>query len=284
MAYENNDKLSTVESSAARCLRLIQSIQESGHGLQTKNRHKCRMLASQFEAMSRMLYEIASYEPKKKMSQAHSGDEVDVLDDLDDIVDSSEENNSEYSAKMILHSFAVRLKLCAQVGLDTVEMNRFADVVSLWYHTRYLPECPNPNFRYRADRICEWIDALILCYGAYMQSGKCTEFLSKMRDWVVVVSRDDGELWQLPYFVSSFITSQNVEDFTCEAILVERIFKKAIYDDSFYPMRMHTVEDKVLTYYPELAGKSVEDLLGLIHHPLATTSSFDASKYQEVAP
>ena len=186
------------------------------------------------------------------------------------------------SAKQLVGMFSAKLKEGAELqGTSTgiIQVNQFWQLLNSWYQTRFTPETRNPNFHFKANRIHEWIDLLIIAAGHALHDGLFPAFVSDMNAWIANLNTEQDEGWILPY---SVMRMQRLSKGCCtrEAVLIEDMIKPYLYDWNFYPQDLHSVYKIVIT----TGGFSDDDLQfdAIIRDcpKLLRTSSFDPTKYQ----
>lgn len=193
---------------------------------------------------------------------------------------------SRYSPKKIVSTFSKRIQKLAESEEGTssgiLQVNQFCQLLNSWYQTRYTPDVRNPEFKFKSDRIHEWVDLLMLAAGQAMHRGLFPAFLSDMNTWIESIPRDRENIWSLPY---SVMQMNNIDASCCtqEAVLLEIMIKPSLYDKSFYPDERTSIHEIVITN-----SKFTEDDLKIDKiiqdcPKLIVTSSFDASKYREEA-
>lgn len=186
------------------------------------------------------------------------------------------------SPKVIVKNYATRIQQCAdEVGCSSgiIQVNQFCQLLNSWYQTRFAPSpARNPNFRFKATRIWEWIDLLIVSAGKSLHDGMFPSFLSDVQAWIDRINVDKELVWVLPYGVMQ-IEKSLPKAYTLEAIVIERIVKPSLFNESFYIQNRHTIEQN----YKSAFGVSDDDLKmdALIQQcpKFILTSSFDSSKY-----
>lgn len=187
------------------------------------------------------------------------------------------DSSFDYTPKKIVGAYASKLQECSNSQTGIIQVNQFCSLLSSWYQERFMPEIRNPNFYYKASRIHEWIDLLILYAGKSLHEGTFPEFKAYMDDWISTLntSKDDG--WLVPLKVRQIKEEEGA--YTKEAILIEKIVKPMLYDKDFYPSELLTVTQIVIhkQKYQE-ADISIENLIKDCPR-LVVTSSFDISKY-----
>ena len=191
----------------------------------------------------------------------------------------------KYSSKEIVSIHAKRIAECEQtLGYVTgvIQINQFIQILNSWYQNRFTPEKRNQSFYFKAARIPEWIDLLILSAGYEINQGTFPAFVDDMHKWISDLNTDKDGNWVLPYRVSKL--KQMIpkgQGATLEAVLIELIVKGKLYDSEFYPDRLRSVSRIVI----ENSGFSADSLKvdNIIRScpRLITTSSFNIAKYQE---
>ena len=144
-----------------------------------------------------------------------------------------------------------------------------------------MPTSRNPKFYFKANRIHEWVDLLIIAAGRAVHERMFQRFLEDIYNWINKLGTSDEDVWALPYSVMQ-IRSLEKSFCTPEAVLFETMIKQFLYDQSFYPKEKHSVKQIVI----ERGGYTEDELtLSAIIESCPTifrTSSFDITKYEEV--
>lgn len=231
------------------------------------------------------------YDSSESLSEFSINDDTDLNDSLllpssdsDRVeVDSRDFQLPHYSAKFIVSTYSHKLQDCADtVGCSSgvIQVNQFSQLLNSWYQTRFTPTNVkrNPKFLFKADKICDWIDLLMIAAGNSIHLEMFPAFISDMHTWIDTLNtvRDPG--WALPYSVMQIKKSYS-SCCTQEAVLLEKMLKPSLYDESFYIHNIHSIED----IYIDSFGGNRDDLQleNIIHNcpKLTITSSFDAGKY-----
>ena len=188
-----------------------------------------------------------------------------------------------YSAKDIVSTYSSRIRESAQtegLGTGMIQVNQFWQVFNAWYQNRFTPPTRNPNFHFKASRIREWIDLLIISAGHALHEGLYPVFISDMNSWIANLNTIKDEAWVLPYSVMQMKRKDN-SVCTCEAVLFEYMIKPFIYDSEFYPNELHSVKQIVMN----ATGYTEEDLTldSIIKEcpRFVRTGSFDINKYRK---
>lgn len=183
------------------------------------------------------------------------------------------------SAREIVKTYRSRLSECAAAVTGIIQVNQFCQLLNSWYQNRFTPATKNPNFFFKANRIHEWIDLLMIAAGHALHEGMFPAFVSDMNAWIADLNTSNDLAWVLPY---SVMRMKNVDASCCtkEAVLLEIIVKHLIYDKSFYFDEKHSVARIVISN----SGLSESDLTldSIIRScpKLIITSSFDKSQYE----
>lgn len=228
------------------------------------------------------LTSISAFEdsPAESLPEFSVDSDSDLSDTL--ILYSTKPSESSSSPKNIVKSYAARMQQCADsIGCSSgiIQVNQFCQLLNSWYQIRFAPTpIRNPNFKFKATRICEWIDLLMAAAGNALHTGMFASFLSDIHAWLDLVKGDDEQVWPLPYSVMQ-LQKSGTDCYTREAILLERIVKPSLFDESFYADKLHTIE----TAYRAAFNTDDKELLtsSIIGScpKLIVTSSFDSSKY-----
>jgi len=255
VATTNSDKIASAENSIIRAHGLINDVISSKRSLQNHTRQRCYQLKKYTQQLEKLLDELSSPENEE------------------DLVDYSEISTS-YSGKTIVNTYSHAFKNCTNCSFGVIEFGIFASLTNEWFSARFTPEIRNPKFKYKADRISRWLDIMIIAFGAYAHEGTVDTYQDMMHEWIQQISSDFSEIWPMPYFITSFEDSVYTNDYTPEAILLERLYKPHVYDRNFYHHMLDSVEKTVIFYQPDLKSLSNIDLIK--HSNVTVTSSFNS--------
>ena len=283
-----------------RVIRLKSQIEEfKGLRLYKVTKQRLSAVCSQLDECASILSEIVEGNAtvtRDSISAFRESPSDGILEfsddtDLSDIfiaypLQNKSQSDMMLSPKIIVKTYSERIQTCADdLGCSSgiIQVNQFCQLLNRWYQTRFAPSSiRNPNFRFRASRICEWIDLLIIAAGNALVQEMFPSFLSDMYSWIDSLTNDQEQTWPLPYSVMQLKPLVS----TCcskEAILIEKVLKPSLYDSSFFFESMHTVE----TIYSNSFGIHGDELeLSKILQScpkLTVTSSFDINKFREVS-
>lgn len=256
-------KLSNVALELQECISIIGDITEQGK--------------AQVDTKVMSLVSDTAAESLSPMEFDDSGDLSDILS-LDESPEADVVSSVTYEPKQILRSFSSRIKDCADVASGIIQVNQFSGLLNYWFQTRFSTTISYPQFHYKADRIHEWINLLIFAGGYALHSDRFPSFKSTVNSWIEALGSPKGENWVLPKDILD-IQFKLPQYSTLEAVLLEKILKPQIYDESFYPSE----RDYIAKIVMDNSGYSPDQLTVasiLEHCPgLVCTSSFDASRY-----
>jgi len=189
--------------------------------------------------------------------------------------------SNEYEPKFIIRNYAQRIQACADTAIGIVQVNQVTGLIAKWYQTRFSSNANYPSFHYKANRIHEWIDLLIIASGDALSQGTFPSFKAELDSWLEDLSTGKGENWVLP---QNILQMQRDIPNRCskEAVLIEKLLKPQLYDESFYPREISSIE-KIVTTNTEWSSEelTVEAILSNCSTKFIQTSSFDISKYRE---
>lgn len=223
--------------------------------------------------------------------EMYPGEEIQEFNCDSDLVDTAlldsylSPSQSTLSPKEIVKSYSARISNCAEtLGCSSgiLQVNQFCQVMNSWYQSRFAPATRNPNFFFKANRIHEWVDLLMIAGGSALHNDTFPEFIASMNSWTAELNTSKDQAFPLPYSVMKLKESEN-SMCTEEAVLLESIIKPSIYSDDFYITEVHSIAKIVMN-----SGKLSQDDLALdailkkCASKFVITSSFDLTKYQEV--
>lgn len=205
------------------------------------------------------------------------GDLADVLfTDADDF-EGSGGISEKYTPKFIIKMYATQLQLCADTPTGIIQFNQMCFLLNSWFKARFIPETRNPNFRYKADRIHEWVDLIILAGCKALHEDKFSEFISYMDQWIEDLNTSKDGSWLLPLKVRQI--EGTIGAYTKEAILAEKVIKTILYNSEFYPDEKDSICKIVIKNEGYTSQElTIESLIESCPH-LIPTSSFDAKRY-----
>ena len=193
------------------------------------------------------------------------------------------QTEESYSAKEIVRTYSSRLRESAESegrGTGIIQVNQFWQVLNFWYQNRFTPLTRNPNFHFKANRIHEWIDLLILAAGHALHEGQFPTFISDMNAWTKDLNTSKDDAFVLPFCV---MRMNKLEPTYCtqEAVLIEDMVKPFIYNSEFYPNELHSVKEIVINNSRFTKDDLALETILQECPRLLRTSSFDIAKYQE---
>ena len=183
-------------------------------------------------------------------------DGSDINVDLSDVLPLSNKPDNRYIPKYIVGSYIAKLSLFSinnDFSTGFVEVDEFSNLLNNWFKIRYLHHAE--NFNYRAEYISNYIDLMILKAGHSLHLGAFNDFVSTVNQWLSDLSFNSSK-YSVPVEVSS-ITKLANKGATLEAVLIEKLIKPYIYDDSFYPDKLNSIEDKYLESSSQLLNKDI---------------------------
>lgn len=211
---------------------------------------------------------------------ANDGDLLDTFLLTPSSANSETVADERYSARDIVKTYSERMQACADCSTGIIQINQFCQLMNSWYQARFTPAVKNPHFFFKASRIHEWIDLLMISAGDALHKGIFPAFVSDIQRWIEDLNTPKDESYLLPYSVMQMKDKKH-SSCTQEAVLIELIVKSTLYDSSFYGEDQHSIRQIVLASgrYTEEDLK-VQSILSSCPK-LIVTSSFDISKYQE---
>lgn len=194
-------------------------------------------------------------------------------------------NLSSYSAKTIVSMYGTRINegfVRDGSGTGILQANQFWNLLYSWYTNRYIPERRNPKFHFKASRIHEWVDLLIIAAGKAIHDRIYADFIQQFSTWVRNLNTSKDDLYALPYSVM-YVQPVEPECCTLEAILLEYVIKPNLYDSAFYPEQLHSIRDIVTNSgLFQLSDLKLDSIISSCSSTILCTSLFDITKYQEV--
>lgn len=204
-------------------------------------------------------------------------------DDLSDIFSISipdpNEGVESYSSKDIMIAYHNRIEQCSEASTGILQVNQVCGLIHSWFETRYSPSATNSRFKYKAQRIHEWIDLIILAAGEALHTKTFPCFKQSFNEWIDTIGTESDLNWILPKEVMQF-QKEGPSRSTKEAVMIERIVKQMLYGSDFYPSLIDSIQKIVIKsgrFKEEdlTTSKILEDCKG----SWLVTSSFDATKY-----
>lgn len=160
-----------------------------------------------------------------------------------EIYDEVDATTSLYTPKVIMTNYFKKFAVLQLVDYgENEEAAEFSLILCEWFKARFTSN--NPNFFYKADRISEWIDLIILSYGRALHERLTEKFKKDFNEWLTSVYIGSNN-WPVPSFIYEISSSAFEEDYTEEAVKLEKAIKAVLYDVNFYPDRKETVKELV---------------------------------------
>lgn len=281
-----------------RVIRLKSQIEEfKGLRLYRVTKQRLAKVCSELEECSDILSEIVEGNDIVKRDSISAfrdtpsdgilefSDDTDLSDTFIAYPTQNKAQPDSSSPKVIVKTYSVRIQECANtIGCSSgiIQVNQFCQLLNRWYQARFAPSpVRNPNFRFKANRICEWIDLLMIAAGNALVQEMFPNFLSDMYSWIDSLSTDQDQTWPLPYSVMQ-LKLLTATCCTKEAVLLEKILKPSLYHSAFFSQNMHSIEEIYSNSFG-IHGDELElDKIIQSCPRLTVTSSFDASKFGEV--
>ena len=188
-------------------------------------------------------------------------------------------DTERYKPKYIVSTYRKRFEEISQSSCGILQVNQFMNLINSWFQKRYSSESINSRFRYKADRIHEWVDLIVVAAGYSFSNKMFNSFRSEFEDWINSINTDSDRNWILPKSIMKFQKS-SAADYSEEAVLLERILKFSLYDDDFYPSLKDSVVRIVIN-----SGRfgnerlSVDQILADCKGSWVVTSTFDKTLY-----
>lgn len=257
-------------------------------------RKKLKDVSSRLEDCLALIHDIVEAVPASSAtvasdsyssSRAEFADDSDILDTFSFSADSENPDIVQfpYPPKEIVSNYSDKIKKFAESeGSFTgiLQINQFSHLLNSWYQARFTPSRRNPDFHFKAARIHEWIDLLILAAGHSLNEGLFPAFISEMNSWIDTLNTPKDDKWVLPY---SVMRMQKADESSCslEAVLIEKLIKPNLYNESFYPNEIDSV-CRIVIHTCGLSQDDVKIANIIAKCPrLIKTSSFNLSKFQE---
>lgn len=215
-------------------------------------------------------------------SEDFEDDLSDVLSiDLSNITEDDTVSIEDYPPKQIVSTYSSRIHKCREIHTGVLQVNQFCVLMDEWYQARFNPTIKNSKFHYKSQRIHEWIDLLMLAAGDAMHNKMFSTFKSNIASWIGTLNTLEDGNWVLPQQVMEY-KNPDVSKLSKEAVLIEKIVKPILYDDTFYSSQSSSIEQIVINSNKFLKsdlemGHLIKDCNGIVK-----TSIFDISKYEKV--
>jgi len=226
--------------------------------------------------------------PSESVSEPVSTSSSDLTELFNGQKDTSEPSsivsyNYPYSSKFIVSQYDRRFNKCANSSFGVLQVNQLCKLMNRWYSNRFGLESKNPEFHYKAGRLHEWVDLILLSAGRAIHDETFLNYTSEFDKWIKQLGTADDELWPLPSIASGSRSSPLCDYYTKEAIVLERLIKPVLYNSAFYPRESDSVERIVREHNPY--SEDELELANLMNScpSLIVTGSFDLSHYQENA-
>ena len=191
---------------------------------------------------------------------------------------------SDYSPRGIILQYCKGFKNITYEACTCgiIEVAQFSYILNNWYSKRFVPTYKNEKFFYKAANIKDYINLMILACGYSLSQGiNCfQDFIRDTERWTSTLNTKKDDNYPLPEFIFKFRNmSQDV--YTEEAVLLERIIKPCIYNDTFYPEELNSIKSYIVNNNIMDNGDLSTEAILKYSKVLTVTSSFDPSKYME---
>lgn len=156
-----------------------------------------------------------------------------------------------YSAKEVVSHFSNKLLDASKSGTFLLQSTLCCRSISNWFTLRFTNRPRASLFKYNAQKIPDWIDAIILSYGKAIEEGRRPEFEAKFSEWLATTA-DQENKWALPPDVQHVMSSVSPSDYTLASVILEYTLKPLLYSETFFPEYTHSIEARVKVMHPDL--------------------------------
>lgn len=229
---EKYEVIRNVELHSNRILKILQSNIDSEHSMYAKTVERCKSVKEQLEECIGIL-DLFIEESAEEQSVPEVVDVAEVIDTIDEEV-------SSMPSKEIMRHYAENLFKLSNTDTNILEVSMCCRLLASWFGNRYMPEIKNPKFFYKASKIHNWIDAILITYGEAVHNNRVHIYCSELNDWISSLITDLDNVWPLPYFIQQRIKSNYLE-IPYEAVVIEHLIKPKIYGPRFYPEYLDTI-------------------------------------------
>lgn len=169
------------------------------------------------------------------------------------VIPAAEKEEVALTSKAIMKHYSESLLQLNSANSNILEVSMCCRLLASWFGNRYMPEIKNPKFFYKATKIHNWIDAIMITFGEAVHENRAHIYASEMNDWITSLISDLDNVWPLPYFIQQQLKSDYI-DVSYEAVVIEHIIKPKIFNSEFYPEYADTIAKK----YQSVEGVAVD--------------------------
>ena len=146
-------------------------------------------------------------------------------------------------------------ELCS-IDLGWCEVNQCANLIYKWFHTRFVEHPPVCKIAYLGS----WVHKFIIQFGNYCARNATTEFENSIITWCDRINQIKT-LYVHPYFIHETLKSDDPNDFTLQAVLINDIF----YSRCLYKLS-EIIKDKNPSLTPKINTRFAkqQDLLRIV--------------------
>ena len=229
---EKYEVIRNVELHSNRILKILQSNIDSEHTMYAKTVDRCKAVKEQLQECIGILDLFIEETPAEQTTP----ETVEVPE----VAEKLEEETSAMSTKAIMKHYAETLLSLDNMSTNILEVSMCCRLLASWFGNRYMPEIKNPKFFYKATKIHNWIDAILITYGEAVHNNRVHIYSSELNDWIGSLITDPDNVWPLPYFIQQKMKSSYLE-IPYEAVVIEHIVKPKIFNSEFYPEYLDTI-------------------------------------------
>lgn len=147
--------------------------------------------------------------------------------------ESDSDDSPKYNYHQTIEYYDTIFKEASTHNFGFREVNECAKLLYKWFHTRFAPEIPDPDFHCQIRYLPTWVSSFIITYGRYYQECKLDTFRMALDRWCDKVERGEGGIYAIPF----------------EIYRVESDFKKGTYQPKEYTLEAVVITDILINGY-----------------------------------
>lgn len=120
------------------------------------------------------------------------------------------------------------LKEASACNFGYSEVNKCAQLLYKWFHTRFLPDVPDPDFLCKIEYLPSWITNFILVFGKYYEDKRINVFESTIERWCNRVESGTAGNYAIPFEIYKLDNdikkgACKPDDYTISAVIINDI-------------------------------------------------------------
>lgn len=209
-----------LENACKRVLKYAQDLDDHDGKLYRKSINSVKDCCDILENTLDLLYDILSDSSDCKMVETSTVIDEKLSDRVDNLVN-LKDDNVEIDKKFVMNAYDNALSALPSQVESYEEPQECAELIYQWFSLRFDPS-NSLSTGYRVDRIGEWIENIIMCYGYHVEYGSREQFVQDFTNWCNNIPK--GERYILPKYIYRYSKSLNRQDVTRCAMMIHKIF------------------------------------------------------------